>query len=374
MARDPACSRAHARLERATGPAPASEPPDLDAALRVAVSHPYDPRALLAAAKRAAAEGRLDLAASLLEKVVWLGDLDPGSTADALALLPEVDRRSPGRAVPVHVFADAALRAQEGWRFRIRTRWVEASAALVRVLGARVVVLSIEPFEAGTGGDIASGLAALAAVPAPEYGIVAGMLEAPAPDGASEAGGLDPHRGAAEFLGRRLVARLEPGGSGERLLAHEILHLYGAVHTPAGSDSLMNASGDSRVLDAANRRIVTLTRERVFGPGGVERNLLPGLDLRAAIDAWGSALRLDLALRGPELSRAVAASALSPDASGPDPHMGDVAHWVAALLAAEDRRDEAALLLETASALHGPKTAGGRAEADRARALRGGAQ
>jgi hypothetical protein len=347
---------------------------DLDTALSLAVSHPYDPRALLAAAKRALEAGRLDLAASLLEKVIGLGDLDPGSTADALALLPEVDRRAPRRAVPVHVFADAALRAQEGWRFRLRTRWAETSAALVPVLGARLVVLGIEPFETAAGGDVATGLAALAAAPAPDYGIVAGMLEAPDPGGVALVSQLDRHRGAAEFLGRRLVARLEPGGSGERLLAHEILHLYGAVHAPAGSGSLMNATGDSQVLDAANRRIVALTRERIFGPGGVERNVLPGLDLAAAIDAWGSALRLDLALRGAVLSRAVAASALAPDAAGPDPHMGDVAHWVGALLVAAGRRDEAALLLETASALHGPRTPDGRAEAERARALRGDAE
>jgi hypothetical protein len=132
----------------------------------------------------------------------------------------------------------------------------------------------------------------------------------------------------------------------------------------------MNATGDSQVVDAANRRILMLTRERVFGPGGVERNLLPGLDLRAAIDAWGGALRLDLALRGPELARAVAASGLRPGAAGPDPHLGDVAHWVAALLVAEGRRDEGALLLDAASALHGSQTVAGRAEAERARSLR----
>ncbi len=374
LERDPGCSVAHARLERSTGRATQLAGSGPDAALRVAVAHPYDPRALLAAARSAAASGRLELATPLLEKVVWLGDVDVGTTAEALRLLAQVDPGAPTRIVPVHVFADAEVRSDEGWRFRIRTRWAEVSTSLARVLEARFVVLGIEPFEPGEGAQVASGMASLARVEAPEYGIVAGMLGAGEVSGADGSGAPDPRRGAAEFLGRRLLVRFEPGAAGERLLAHEILHLYGAVHAPAGSDSLMSATGDSKVVDAANRRILLLTRERVFGPGGVERNLLPGLDLSAAIDAWGGALRLDLALRGPALARAVAASDLSPGAAGPDPHLGDVAHWVAALLVTEGRRDEGALLLEAASSLHGSQTALGHSEAEGARRLRGDAE
>lgn len=370
LERDPGCSEAHARLERATGRAARPAAPSLDAALRIAVQHPYDPRALVAAARSALLAGRPELAAPLLEKVAWLGDVDPGATAEALELLAAVDPDAPARAVPVHVYANAGARADEGWRFRIRTRWANVSTSLARVLGSRFVVLGIEPFEAGTGADIPSGFASLVRVEAPEYGIVAGMLGESATQGADGSERADRRVGAAEFLGRRLLVRLEPGAPGERLLAHEILHLYGAVHVPASSASLMNSTGDSQVVDAANRRILMLTRERIFGPGGVERNLLPGLDLSAAIDAWGGALRLDLALRGPELARAVAASGLTPGAAGPDPHLGDVAHWVAALLVAEGRRDEGALLLDAASALHGSQTAAGRAEAERARGLR----
>jgi hypothetical protein len=370
LERDPGCSDAHARLERATGRAARPAGSEPDAALRIAVQHPYDPRALVAAARSAVAAGRPELALPLLEKVVWLGDVEPGATAEALALLAAVDPEAPARAVPVHVYADASARADEGWRFSLRTRWANVSKGLARVLGSRLVLLGIEPFEAGPGADILSGFASLARVEAPEYGIVAGMLGASDAPAAARSGEVDRRVGAAEFLGRRLVVRMEPGAPGERLLAHEILHLYGAVHVPASSGSLMNATGDSQVVDAANRRILMLTRERVFGPGGVERNLLPGLDLRAAIDAWGGALRLDLALRGPELARAVAASGLTPGAAGPDPHLGDVAHWVAALLVAEGRRDEGALLLDAASALHGSQTAAGRAEAERARGLR----
>jgi hypothetical protein len=372
--RDPACSEAHAQLERMTGRAAGQAAPGLDAALRVAVAHPYDPRALLAAARSAADAGQAELASPLLEKVIWLGDVDPGATAEALELLAQVDPGAPRRAVPVHVFADAVARADGAWRYRIRTRWTDVSMLLARVLGSRFVLLGIEPFEPGADVDIASGFAALAAVEAPEYGIVAGMLGASGSQARDGSAGADPRRGAAEFLGRRLLVRFEPGARGERLLAHEILHLYGAVHAPATSDSLMAATGDSKVVDAANRRILALTRERVFGPGGVERNLLPGLDLAAAIDAWGGALRLDLALRGPELSRAVARSGLEADAPGPDPHLGDVARWVAALLVSEGRRDEGALLLETAAALHGRESVAGRSEAERARALRAAAE
>jgi hypothetical protein len=136
----------------------------------------------------------------------------------------------------------------------------------------------------------------------------------------------------------------------------------------------MSPTGDSRRLDAENRRIVALTRERTFGPGGVEHNLLPGLDRRAAIEAFGAGLRLDLLLRGQGLQRAVEESALAAGGPGPDPHLGDVARFVGALLVAEGRAEEAALLLETAAALHGDRTEAGRAEVERARALRAGAE
>jgi hypothetical protein len=369
LARDPACADAHARLERLSGPAPPEPAPtELGAALRLAVAHPYDPRALVAAARSAAAADRRDLALPLAEKVVWLGDAAPGETAEVLRLLAALEAPHPLRAVPVHVYADAAARGEEGWRFRLRTLWSEVSASLAPLLGSRFVVLSIEPFDApGAGADLAASFSGLAAMAAPEHGIVAGVLGA-APAGA--AAGPDAHRGAAELLGRRLLVRLEPGAAGTRLLAHEILHLYGAVHVPEARESLMNPSGDSQRLDAENRRIAGLTRERSFGPGGVERNVLPRLDRGAAIDAWGAALRLDLRLRGTELARAVAASALAPGAPAPDPHLGDVARFVGALLVAEERRDEAALLFETAAALHGSRSEAGRSDAERANALR----
>lgn len=299
--------------------------------------------------------------------MLWLGDLDPGATAEAVALLAE--GRAPGTApvvVPVHLYADEAARAGEGWRFRLRTWWAGAGAALAPALGARFAVLSIEPWgAAAAGADLEAAFAALEAVPAPEHGIVAGVLGARAPEGA--------RRGAAEFLGRRVLARLEPGPRGERLLAHEILHLYGAVHVPPERESLMNPAGDSPVLDAENRRIARLVRARSFGPGGAARNVLRGVEPRAAIDAWGAALRLDLALRGPELARAIAASRLSPELPAPDSHLGDVARWIASLLVAEGRRDEAVLLLDAAAALHGAATSAGRADADEARAMRAGA-
>jgi hypothetical protein len=298
--------------------------------------------------------------------VVWLGDAAPAETAEALRILAGLEA-PPRRAVPVHVYADAAARGEEGWRFRLRTLFSDVSASLAPLLGSRFVVLSVEPFDAPeAGADLAAAFAALAAVAAPEHGIVAGVVGARAPAGA----GPDAYRGVAELLGRRLLVRLEPGAVGTRLLAHEILHLYGAVHVAAARESIMNPSGDSQRLDAENRRIAALTRERSFGPGGVERNVLPGLDRGAAIDAWGAALRLDLRLRGTELGRAVAASALAPGAPAPDPHLGDVARFVGALLAAEERRGEAALLFEAAAALHGSRSEAGRADAERARTLR----
>jgi hypothetical protein len=273
--------------------------------------------------------------------------------------------------VPVHLFVDAGARAGEGWRFRLRTLWSDVSSTLGPLLGLRFVVLSIGSLDAGSSmPEVAELFRALSAVPAPEHGIVAGIVGPSLPPGGGGPGGGDVHRGAAEFLGRRLLVRLESGAAGGRVLAHEILHLYGAVHVPEERDSLMSARGDSRRLDAENRRILALTRERTFGPGGLELDLLPELDRGAAIDAWGAALRLDLLQRGSDLASAVARSALAPGASGPDPHLGDVARWIAALLVAEGRRDEAALLFDAASGLHGAQTEAGRYEAEQARFLR----
>ena len=114
---DPTHPPSHARLADLSGPAPKDPLLDRQAAIERATDHPYDPFALLRGGEVLAHEGRRDEAVELLERSVWLADLDPASALDALLILREI---SPAwrarRVVPVEVYADTALRSRPGWR------------------------------------------------------------------------------------------------------------------------------------------------------------------------------------------------------------------------------------------------------------------
>lgn len=365
---------AHQALFELTGPAPPGSRLDAGSVLRLAEAHPYDPRVLVPAA-RALLRQDPSRAGLLLERALWLADLSRPAASRALELLPEV---KPGwrtiSMVPVHVYADEFLRTDPAWRFQLRAVWAEASRALASVLRIRFVPHTLGSFSSGAGGspsldDIHRGFREGLA-DAPERGILAAFTGQPPP-----ARGLR-RLGLAEFLRRRISVRLVPGRVESRALAHEILHLYGAIHVADDVPSLMNPAGGAFQLDRPNARIVHALRGRRFFDGPLDETVLPYVDLRETTDAFTGALSVNLHFRNIGYGRALAARAPRrlvraeiERLRSEDPLLAQVAHMVARLMLLDDRRVEALMLLETAEALYGPDTPSGRVAAEQARRL-----
>jgi hypothetical protein len=369
-------SRAHARLAEITGPAPTNRIARPDDLVFRALQHPYDPKALVSAAEVLAERRDTDRAIAFLERAVWLADLDPAAALGAIRQLYVLSDEWKGhRIVPVQLHVDELIRVQPDWQFQMRNLWLSVSAMLDSVLETRFVPIAILPFETGdTPNDLDSIHAAfLAEARPPAEGIFAAITGRPVPgdDAAYK-------KGVAEFLGRSLAARVAPGAVRSRVLAHEILHLYGAIHVLDGVDTLMNPTGDSIALDAPNIRIVRSLRGREFGPGDIEENVLPWIDLGVTVAAYRSALSVNLSLRDAEIKEAMAAPRISEDqvafrlqqATELDTHLADAARLMAFLMLADGQRDEALRLFDLSSQLYGPSTPRGRASAEKAKMLK----
>jgi len=373
---DDAHSRAHSRLAEITGRAPASLIPRSDDLVVRAQRYPYDPRALVAGAEALAQRDSNDQAVEYLERAVWLADLDPSAALIAIRRLQvHSDEWKRRRIVPVQLYADELIRAQPGWQFEMRALWLSVSAMLDSALDTRLVPIVILPFDAD---DTPNDLdliheAFLAATRRPTEGIFVAITGRPVPSG-----GAVYKKGVAEFLGRSLVVRVAAGATRSRVLAHEILHLYGAIHVLDGVDTLMNPTGDSLALDAPNIRVVRSLRGREFGPGGIEENVIPWIDLGAPVAAYRSVLSVNLSLREAEIHEAMDARDTPPDqiefrlqqATQLDTHLADAARLVAALMLADGQRAEALRLLDLSSQLYGPSTPRGHASAEKAIRLR----
>ena len=369
---EPLHLEAHSELAALTGLAPRRPSADPAEALRVSEAHPYDPWARFQAARFLLATGRREEARSQLADHTWFADLDPRAGVAAFRLLQRLDEGwAERRIVPVHCYADDRARRSPYWEMRLRAVWAALSASLDPVLQTAFVPFSLSSFSSrGAGSDLASiQTAFLSSVRLlPASGLVAASTERPAPK--------RPGRwrlGQAEYLGRRLLVRLEPDGVESRTLIHEVLHLYGAVHINPDLDSIMNPSGTSLALDPANRKIVELARERRFGPGGVGTNVLPFVDHEALTAALAQALRLNLqfrrlgvleALEAGESSRFVGARKAR-EAFALDPDLASVARFVGLLLAEQERFASAARFMEVSAQLYGSRSA----EGQEARAL-----
>jgi hypothetical protein len=369
-------SGAHARLAELTGPAPARSVAGSDDLVQRALLHPYDPAALVAAAEALARRGRADQAVEYLERVVWLADLDSSSTRIAIRQLSRLsDAWSGRRIVPIQVHADELIRAQPGWRFRIRTLWLSVSKTLDEVLETRFVPIAIGSFDLGEAPNDLDLIHEIfvANARAPSDGILAAVTERAIPTGTGVF-----KKGVAEFLGRSLVVRLEPRATQSRVLAHEILHLYGAIHVLDDVDTLMNPAGTSLVLDGPSIRIVRALRGRAFRPGGIEENVLPWIDLGETVTAYRTALSVNLDLRDAGIAEALETHLTSPaqaalrtrQATRLDTHLADAARLVAALMLADARREEALRLLNLSSQLYGVDTPRGRETAKQVERLR----
>jgi Tfp pilus assembly protein PilF len=367
---DPWRAEAHAGLAELTGAAPRTPPADLEDALRRAREHPYDVAAGLAAGTALADAGRSAEAGRQLESVLWLSDLDPQAAHAAFTRLGRLDPAwRARRAVRVDSFADESIRARPAWRFRLRLAWLAASQALDPLLGVRFLPATFGEFASREASDSLEAIdaafrAQVARVPA--QGILAAFTGRAPPRGRGE-----QRLGQAEFLGRRLVVRLEDEPGPSRVLLHELLHLYGAVHVGEEIESLMNPSGGALTLDPLNARIVGELRGRLFH-GALDPDVFAVVDLESATRAYEDALRTNLALRRAGLAEAVedasgsrvAARRAAARVRGLDPHLGDVARFVSLLLWRGERPASAASLLEVAARLYGPRTPEGRRAAE----------
>ena len=367
-AADPGDWVAHARLAKLTGRAPRERLDDPQAVLERANAHPYDPRALVSAARVLADEGRDAEAAEALETALVLASRDPSAAEEAIRLLPEVDPAwRKRRVVRVYVYADEPLRLVEGWRFRQRALWAGVTTAFTGVLGTRFVVMGLHAYETDNlEGDLRPTLAALGRRSARRReGLAAGFTsQAPTPDA--------PERGLAEFLGTHLVVRDVSDEETARTLAHEVAHVFGAIHMAPGVDSLLNESGDSRRVDRDNARILAAIAPRGFKPGGLDLNVTGRIDRAAAIDAYAAALRTNLAFRKQGLDALVDGRARprDPAPGALDPHLGDVSVFVSRLLWVEGRRVDALALLDAAVRFYGAESRRGLAARERAEAWR----
>jgi len=366
----------HVRLADLSGPAPAAPAAGPDDAIARGDAHPYDPRARLAAGEALLARGDGPRAREHLESALVLADIDPASGRRAAELLREhfAEWRE-RRVVWVHAFADEVLRGDPAWRFQVRFAWLSVSQALEPLLGVRFVVADLGEFRSeGAGFDLSPILeAGRRQNPGlPQQGVVAFFTGRPSPRAAGAW-----KQGEAELLGRVLAVRLARGEVASRVLAHEVLHLYGAVHVNPEVDALMNPAGQSLALDPWNAAIVKATRGREFGPGGIEANVLPHVDLATMIAAYRAALGANVAMRNAGVVEALEAGGGSARAAAPqarvamqlDEHLGDVANLVAQLLVRDGRPAAAAQAWENAARLYGPATPRGRRALQNARAL-----
>jgi len=346
------------------GAAPTENAEDAFARARL---RPDDPATLLHAADSLWSAGDSPASLALLERIVWLGDVDPATTDRALARLAE---RSPwwqGRTpVPVRAFADASVRARPDWERAVRGSVYALSEILGGALEVRFVLRSLEPVANGEpAGDLLAFHRAFtrATSPPPGDGILLGFTARPA---------SAPHRdgqdGVAEFLGRRASVRLADGTDPRWTLAHEVMHLYGGVHVGHDRDSLMNPTGDATEIDPANRRCIRAMRRRAFDhdsprSDAIERDVLSRIDLDEAAAAYTEMVATNRTYR-----RIAAGKVVAPDAD-----LADAARSVAGILLAAGRRADAGELFEAAATLYGPETPRGRETAGLARSLRSAA-
>jgi tetratricopeptide (TPR) repeat protein len=363
LAADPWRAETHAELAALTGRAPRG-PADLDEAVRRAQAHPYDVAAGLAAGTALAAAGRNAEAAHRLEAVLWLADLDRRSARKAWDLLARIDPAwRAWRAVNVHSYADESMRGRPDWPFRVRLAWLATSRTLGPLLEVRFLPASVQAFSSRDASDALVDIEAAfraQTLRAPAEGVLAAFTARAAPRGRAD------RLGQAEFLGRRLVVRLDDAPGPSHTLIHELLHLYGGVHVAEGVESLMNPSGGALVLDPLNAHIVREIRARGFR-GNLDADVLDVIDLEATTRAYEDALRANLAFRRAGIAEALRTTSSRLEAQRAaarilelDPHLGDVARFVALLLWRNGKPASAAFLLETASRLYGPSTANGR--------------
>ena len=363
LAHDPYAAEAHDLLAKLTSHAAVSSQLGPTLQLRV---RPYDLHVRRVAAEQLIDAGRFEEALSAIEESLWLADQDEGEVLQLLKLEQNL-RKKPRSIVWVNSYADEELRAMPGWKYQIRVFWREANRVLSPILGLRFLPRRIEDF------SIPSNVGELQSI---EMAFLRRLGETP-PAGVLVAfSGREPsqrrghfRRGQADFLGRRVVVRVEESLQTSRILAHEMLHLFGAVHVVSDLDSLMNPSGSSKKLDALNAEIVRSLRLRSFESDELESEVFSKVNLSETTDAYLALLKVNLAYRN-----IANQSVRDPGVrvAGLDPHLADVSRFVGRLLERQGKIQEAQKWMGNAARLYGfasLKGKGALAEMERLQAL-----
>jgi tetratricopeptide (TPR) repeat protein len=359
-----------------TGEAPSLEGLAAERILELSRRHPFDLGVQLRAAKIQIEAGEIKAAKRLLRSSYWLADLDPGVAAEIATTLAGIDARFAKRKiVPVHVYADQTITGRPGWEMRLRILWRKTSAAFDPLIKTYFVPVSISAFDTTRVGADLSALEQAWSTSQrrwPGDGILVAFTERTL--GRRQRQML----GRAELLGRRTIVRLVPEATESRVLIHEVFHLYGGVHVADVVDSLMNPSGDTSTLDPLNAEIITLTRNRGFGPGGERANINPYVDKEKLVQTYMQALRVNLTFRKEGLGRAselgrasrVAADNLIRGAVRLDDHLAQVSERVSQMLVEDRLYAKAAEYNDLAAKLYGEASPKGREQTLKGERLR----
>ncbi len=363
--RGPALQQEFAEI---TGAAPRRPVNSAQEAVQLASDYPFDPWAVFIAGEVAAASDQPEIAMQYFKSALWLTMANPQIGMQAFDRLQGLSEEwQERRLVPVHIWGDETIRADSAWQFRAIHLFRNLSQDSDPMVKTIFLPVSTHPFESGSGFPTLSNINQRFRESNPKipgYGIVIILTERAAPDLPGESWRL----GQAQFLGRVMTVRLQPDELRSRVLAHELLHLYGGIHISPEAKSIMNPSGDSYKLDPINAAIFTNMRNRRFNNAGIEKNVFPWIDMQQAAKIYKKGLRLNLGFRNAGMIEArndfsespYVAAQRAQKAQQLDEHLISISNFLANLLLVQGERVEAIETLHLTRQLQGPNTSNGR--------------
>jgi len=208
--------------------------------------------------------------------------LIPGLVGDAAAqprcgsnTVRVAGAQSTDAPVRLLVAADHEIRNEREWTRGLSLVVAEAESLLLPYLGRPLEVVRTVPWQGSVRQPSADPLLQdlMSSVSRGDADIVVGFVRAYSFQGFSETGvrirGLANYRSAYTvlMLGGPLGDRRTPISEIGSLLAHELAHIFGAVHR-SGADLLLAPGGVGTRVDALSAALIGMHRERTFGASG----------------------------------------------------------------------------------------------------------
>jgi len=193
-----------------------------------------------------------------------------------LALIPGLvgvaDAQSTDAPIRLLIAADHQIRGEREWLRGLSLVVAEAEDLLYPYLGRPLEVVRTVPWQGSVRQPSADPLLQdlMSSVPRTDADIVVGFVRAYSFQGFTESGakarGLANYRNAyvVLLLGGRLGSNRTPISEIGSLLAHELAHVFGAVHR-RGADLLLAPGGEGTRIDALSAALIGMHRERTFG-------------------------------------------------------------------------------------------------------------